>query len=86
LKNFPWAYTRDRKPVRAGDLKAQGAMTALEKVALDIPSKPDMRQRLTQAGFEMTAKDGKSQWNASPASCRCSATSSPRPGSRNSSP
>ena len=60
MKNFPWAYTRDRKPVRAGDLKAQGAMTALEKVALDIPSKPDMRQRLTQAGFEMTAKDGKS--------------------------
>jgi tripartite-type tricarboxylate transporter receptor subunit TctC len=32
----------------------------LEKVALDILSKPDMRQRLTQAGFEVTAKDGKS--------------------------
>jgi tripartite-type tricarboxylate transporter receptor subunit TctC len=31
----------------------------LEKVALDILSKPDMRQRLTQAGFEVTAKDGK---------------------------
>jgi formate--tetrahydrofolate ligase len=27
-------YTRDRKPVRAGDLKAQGAMTALLKDAL----------------------------------------------------
>src|SRR6266540_4295443 len=32
----------------------------LEKVALDILNKPDMRQRLTQAGFEVTAKDGKS--------------------------
>ena len=32
----------------------------LEKVALDVLSKPDMRQRLTQAGFEVTAKDGKS--------------------------
>jgi tripartite-type tricarboxylate transporter receptor subunit TctC len=32
----------------------------LEKVALDILSKPDMRERLTQAGFEVTAKDGKS--------------------------
>jgi tripartite-type tricarboxylate transporter receptor subunit TctC len=31
----------------------------LEKVALDILAKPDMRQRLTQAGFEVTAKDGK---------------------------
>src|SRR6266516_638253 len=31
----------------------------LEKVALDILNKPDMRQRLTQAGFEVTAKDGK---------------------------
>jgi tripartite-type tricarboxylate transporter receptor subunit TctC len=31
----------------------------LEKVALDILGKPDMRQRLTQAGFEVTAKDGK---------------------------
>src|SRR6266545_3212396 len=31
----------------------------LEKVALDILRKPDMRQRLTQAGFEVTAKDGK---------------------------
>ena len=29
------AYTRDRKPVRAGDLKAQGAMTALLKEALE---------------------------------------------------
>ena len=35
-------------------------MGRLEKVALDILSKPDMRQRLTQAGFEVTAKDGKS--------------------------
>ena len=32
----------------------------LEKVALDILNRPDMRQRLTQAGFEVTAKDGKS--------------------------
>src|SRR5262249_60236655 len=32
----------------------------LEKVALDILSKRDMRQRLTEAGFEGTAKDGKS--------------------------
>jgi tripartite-type tricarboxylate transporter receptor subunit TctC len=31
----------------------------LEKVALDILAKPEMRQRLTQAGFEVTAKDGK---------------------------
>src|SRR5215470_1032279 len=31
----------------------------LEKVALDVLGKPDMRQRLTEAGFEVTAKDGK---------------------------
>jgi tripartite-type tricarboxylate transporter receptor subunit TctC len=31
----------------------------LEKVALDILRKPEIRQRLTQAGFEVTAKDGK---------------------------
>src|SRR5882757_5093451 len=31
----------------------------LEKVALDILGKPDMRQKLTQAGFEVTARDGK---------------------------
>ena len=31
----------------------------LEKAALDILAKPEMRQRLTQAGFEVTAKDGK---------------------------
>ena len=31
----------------------------LEKVALDILDKPDMKQRLTQAGFEVTARDGK---------------------------
>ena len=31
----------------------------LEKVALDILRKPEMRARLTQAGFEVTAKDGK---------------------------
>jgi tripartite-type tricarboxylate transporter receptor subunit TctC len=35
-------------------------VSRLEKVALDILSKSDMRQRLTQAGFEVTAKDGKS--------------------------
>lgn len=31
----------------------------LEKVALDILRRPEMRVRLTQAGFEVTAKDGK---------------------------
>jgi tripartite-type tricarboxylate transporter receptor subunit TctC len=31
----------------------------LEKVALDILAKPDMREKLTQAGFEVTAKTGK---------------------------
>jgi tripartite-type tricarboxylate transporter receptor subunit TctC len=31
----------------------------LEKVALDILRKPEMRQKLNQAGFEVTAKDGK---------------------------
>jgi formate--tetrahydrofolate ligase len=34
LSNIIVAYTRDRKPVRAGDLKAHGAMTALLKDAL----------------------------------------------------
>ena len=34
-------------------------VSRLEKVALGILSKPDMRQRLTEAGFEVTAKDGK---------------------------
>jgi formate--tetrahydrofolate ligase len=34
LSNIVVAYTRDRKPVRAGDLKADGAMTALLKDAL----------------------------------------------------
>ena len=34
-------------------------VSRLEKVALEILGKPDMRQRLTQAGFEVTAKDGK---------------------------
>ena len=34
LANIIVAYTRDRKPVRAGDLKAQGPMTALLKDAL----------------------------------------------------
>src|SRR3981081_2261078 len=34
LANTVVGYTRDRKPVRAGDLKAQGAMTALLKDAL----------------------------------------------------
>ena len=34
-------------------------VSRLEKVALDILSKPDMRQRLTQAGFEVTARTGK---------------------------
>src|SRR5687767_12511933 len=32
--NIIVAYTRDKKPIRAGDLKAQGAMTALLKDAL----------------------------------------------------
>jgi len=31
----------------------------LEKTALDILAKPDMREKLTQAGFEVTAKTGK---------------------------
>jgi tripartite-type tricarboxylate transporter receptor subunit TctC len=31
----------------------------LEKLALDILAKPDMREKLTQSGFEVTAKDGK---------------------------
>jgi formate--tetrahydrofolate ligase len=34
LANIVVAYTRDRKPIRAGDLKAQGAMTVLLKEAL----------------------------------------------------
>src|ERR1700752_4182940 len=34
LSNIVVAYTRDRKPVHAGDLKAQGAMTVLLKEAL----------------------------------------------------
>jgi formate--tetrahydrofolate ligase len=34
LSNIIVGYTRDRKPVRAGDLKAQGPMTALLKDAL----------------------------------------------------
>src|SRR5579863_6810786 len=34
LANIVIAYTRERKPVRAGDLKAQGAMTVLLKEAL----------------------------------------------------
>ena len=34
LGNIVVAYTRDRKPVRASDLKAQGAMTVLLKEAL----------------------------------------------------
>jgi tripartite-type tricarboxylate transporter receptor subunit TctC len=31
----------------------------LEKIALDVLAKPDMRQKLTQAGFEVTARNGK---------------------------
>ena len=31
----------------------------LEKTALDILAKPDIRQKLTAAGFEVTAKTGK---------------------------
>jgi formate--tetrahydrofolate ligase len=34
LANIIVAYTRDRKPIRAGDLKAHGAMTTLLKEAL----------------------------------------------------
>ena len=34
-------------------------VTRLEKVALDILAKPDMREKLTKAGFEVTARDGK---------------------------
>jgi tripartite-type tricarboxylate transporter receptor subunit TctC len=31
----------------------------LEKASLDILNKPDMREKLTKAGFEVTARDGK---------------------------
>jgi tripartite-type tricarboxylate transporter receptor subunit TctC len=31
----------------------------LERVALDILNRPEMRQKLTQSGFEVTARDGK---------------------------
>jgi tripartite-type tricarboxylate transporter receptor subunit TctC len=31
----------------------------LEKTALEILNKPDMREKLTKAGFEVTARDGK---------------------------
>jgi tripartite-type tricarboxylate transporter receptor subunit TctC len=31
----------------------------LEKIALEVLAKPDLRQKLTQAGFEVTARDGK---------------------------
>ena len=31
----------------------------LEKTALDILAKPDMKKKLTDAGFEVTAKNGK---------------------------
>jgi tripartite-type tricarboxylate transporter receptor subunit TctC len=34
-------------------------VSQLEKVALDILNTPAMRQRLSQAGFEVTARDGK---------------------------
>jgi tripartite-type tricarboxylate transporter receptor subunit TctC len=34
-------------------------VSRLEKVALDILAKPDMRERLTKAGFEVTARTGR---------------------------
>jgi tripartite-type tricarboxylate transporter receptor subunit TctC len=34
-------------------------VSRLEKVALDILRRPEMRDRLTKSGFEVTAKDGK---------------------------
>ena len=34
-------------------------VSRLEKVALDILRRPEMRERLTKSGFEVTAKDGK---------------------------
>jgi tripartite-type tricarboxylate transporter receptor subunit TctC len=34
-------------------------VSRLEKVALDILAKPEMKQRLTQSGFDVTAKPGK---------------------------
>jgi tripartite-type tricarboxylate transporter receptor subunit TctC len=34
-------------------------VSKLEKVTLEILSKPEMRQKLTQSGFEVQAKDGK---------------------------
>ena len=44
LGNIIVAYTRDKKPVRAGDLKAQGAMTALLKDALVAQPGADARR------------------------------------------
>jgi tripartite-type tricarboxylate transporter receptor subunit TctC len=34
-------------------------VSRLEKIALDVLAKPEMRQKLTQAGFEVTARNGK---------------------------
>jgi tripartite-type tricarboxylate transporter receptor subunit TctC len=34
-------------------------VSKLEKVALDVLAKPDFKEKLTQAGFEVTAKTGK---------------------------
>jgi tripartite-type tricarboxylate transporter receptor subunit TctC len=34
-------------------------VSRLEKIALEVLAKPEMRQKLTQAGFEVTARDSK---------------------------
>ena len=44
LGNIIVAYTRDRKPIRASDLKAHGAMTALLKDAIVAESGADARR------------------------------------------
>jgi len=35
------------------------AVSKLEQMALDILRRPEMREKLTQSGFEVTAKSGK---------------------------
>jgi tripartite-type tricarboxylate transporter receptor subunit TctC len=43
----------------APDRTPPEAVARLEKAALDILSKPEMQQKLTQSGFEVTARTGK---------------------------
>ena len=51
LSRLVVGYTYDEKPVTAGDLNAQGAMTALLKDAL----KPNLVQTLEHTGLSSTA-------------------------------